>query len=59
MEAAGCRVAAGATEFATGCILRCLDNLRSDIQENFRLCAGEVQEAHQSAAEFGSPEPVQ
>ncbi len=53
------RVAAGATEFATGCILRCLDNIRSHLQEDFRLCTGEVQIARQSAAAFGPPEPVQ
>ncbi len=53
------RVAAGATEFTTGFILRCLDNIRSNLQEDFRLCTGEVQDVRQSAAEFGLPGPVQ
>ncbi len=29
------------------------------MQEDFRLCTGEIQEAHQSPAEFGPPGPVQ
>ncbi len=53
------QVAAGATEVATGFILQCLDSFRSNMQEDFRLCTGDLQDERQSAAAFGPPGPVQ